>query len=305
MKRLPAVVIALLGCSWLTAMGQNHDRTVTLSDAASDDCNERLHMYNGDYRAYVRDEETRRLPNQPLVVKAEHNGGIQVTTWDQPEFSVKLCKQVAAGDETEGRRILNQVKLAVNGPNVTIESPDLEGDGPSLGTLLVIKAPRNATLDLTVHNGGVSLVDFVGTAKAHAQNGGIALKKSSGVLTAEAQNGGVSIVDCGGEVNARVQNGGISINLPEHWEGKGLTARSMNGGLSISLPRTFNGGVEVVGSQHSSFVCKDSSVCDSAEKTWDNEHRIMRWGGTNPQIHVTTVNGGVVVKERGPASGKL
>jgi DUF4097 and DUF4098 domain-containing protein YvlB len=302
------VVVGSL-CLWLAHAGASagyssrHLSMTTNDDSSSDDCADHLRMMNDEFRSNVRDEETRSLPNQPLTITGEHNGGIQVTTWDQPEFSIKLCKQVAADDESEGRRVLSETKIAVNGSNVSVSSPDSD-DRHSLGTLLMVKAPRNATLNLSVHNGGVALNRFIGTAEARAHNGGISFKNSSGKLTAEAQNGGVSIHDCGGEISVSVQNGGVSINVPEHWEGKGLEAHTRNGGLVVSVPRNFGGGLEIVGSEHASIICRDN-ICDSAERTWDNGHRMLRLGGPNPQVRATTVNGGIVVKERGYSRGEL
>ena len=119
-----------------------------------------------------------------------------------------MCKQVATNDEGEGRKLLAQIHLEINGSNISVSAPD--GDGYSLGTLLLVKAPRNATLCSKVRNGGISLNRFIGTVEAHAENGGISFSRSSGKLTAEAENGGVSIKDCGGDVSAKVENCGIS-----------------------------------------------------------------------------------------------
>jgi len=123
-------------------------------------------------------------------------------------------------------------------------------------------------------------------------------------LTAEAQNGGISIKDCGGEVSAEVQNGGLSISLSERWEGKGLEAHTHNGGLVVTVPRNFNGGLEVTASEHTSIICKDD-VCNAGERTWDEGHRVFRMGGANPQVRASTVNGGIVIQERGHARGEL
>ncbi len=305
------VLLAVVGSLglWLANAGKSsgfHSRQVSVitnDDIPSDDCADHLRMMDDEFGASARDEETRSLPNQPLTITGEHNGGIQVTTWDHPEFSLKLCKQAAADSESEARTILRETKIAVGGSTVSISAPESD-EHHSLGTLLMVKAPRNATLNLSVHNGGVSLNGFTGTAEAHARNGGISFKKSNGKLTAEAQNGGVSITDCGGEITANVQNGGLSISLPEHWEGKGLEANTRNGGLVVAVPRNFGGGLEIVGSEHTPIVCKDS-ICDQAERTWDNGHRMLRLGGANPQIHASTVNGGIVVKERGYSRGEL
>jgi DUF4097 and DUF4098 domain-containing protein YvlB len=275
--------------AWTTHDDASSDTT------SSDDCREHLHV-NDDFGASVRDEETRTLPNQPLTITGERNGGIRVTTWDQPDFSIKLCKRAAAENETDARAMLAETRLAVDGSNVSVSTPD-SGRWRHVGTLLIVKAPRNAALNLKVHNGGVAINRFVGTVEAHAQNGGIAFKNSSGKLTAEAQNGGISIADCGGEVAANVEHGGLSITLPERWEGKGLEAHTQNGGLVLAVPHGFAGGMEIAGSEHAAIVCK-GSICDGAEQTSDDGRRVLRLGGANPQIHASTVNGGIVVKER-------
>ncbi len=306
MKKLIVFGLTLPLCLVLARAGEHRTGsgpTVTMNDdSASDDCRDHLRVGNDDYRASVRDEETKMIANQPLTIKAEQNGGIQVTTWDKPEVSLKLCKQIAVDDESEGRRLLAETRLEINGSNISIHTP--EENHHSLGTLLLVKAPKNANLNLSVHNGGVSLSGFIGTAEAHAENGGISFRRSSGKLTAEAQNGGISIKDCGGDVSAKVENGGLSIALPEHWEGKGLEAHALNGGLVVAVPKTFNGGLEVVASEHTSIICKDD-VCKAGERTWDGGHKLFRMGGANPQVRATTENGGIVIEDRSRTRGEL
>jgi len=306
MKRLMILGLVLPFCTWMAHAGDNanrHSSTVTMNDdSPSDDCRDHLRVSDDDYRTTVRDEETKTIPNQPLKIAAEHNGGIQVTTWDKPEIGLKLCKQIAVDDESEGRKLLAETHLEINGSSISVHTP--EESHHYLGTVLLVKAPKNADLNMTVHNGGVSLNNFNGTAEAHAQNGGISFKRSTGKLTAVAQNGGISIKDCGGDVNARVENGGLSITLPERWEGKGLEAHTRNGGLVVTVPRTFNGGLEVAASEHTSIICKDD-VCGAGERTWDNGHKMFRMGGANPQVHATTENGGIVIQERGHSRAEL
>ena len=306
MKKLIVLGLTLPLFLAVASAGENanrHSSTVTMNDdSASDDCREHLRVYNDEYRASVRDEESKTIPNQPLTITAEHNGGIQVTTWDKPEVSLKLCKQIAIDDENEGRRLLADTHLEINGSKISIHAPD--ENHHSLGTVLLVKAPKNADLNLTVHNGGVSLTNFTGTAEAHAENGGISFRRSTGKLTAEAQNGGISIKDCGGDVSAKVENGGLSLALADRWEGKGLEAHARNGGLVVSVPKTFAGGLEVVASEHTSIVCKDNA-CDAGERTWDSGHKLFRMGGTNPQVRATTENGGIVIEDRSHARGEL
>jgi len=306
MRRLLIMLLLLPFGAWMVRAEDNanrHSSTVTMNDdSPSDDCRDHLRVGNNEYRANVRDEETKTIANQPLKITAEHNGGIQVTTWDKPEVSLKLCKQIATDDESQGRKLLAETHLEINGSNISIHVP--QDNDYSLGTLLLVKAPKNANLNLSVHNGGVSLTSFIGTAEAHAENGGISFRRSSGKLTAEAENGGISIKDCGGDVSAKVENGGLSIALQEHWEGKGLEAHARNGGLVVSVPKAFNGGLEVVASEHTSIVCKDD-VCNAGERAWDNGHKLFRMGGANPQVRATTENGGIVIEERGRSHGEI
>ena len=307
MRRLVVLGLLLPFCAIMARSGDNnrsHSSTITMNDnSASDDCREHLRVGDDDYRSNLRDEEIKSVPNQPLTITAEQNGGIQVTNWDKPEIGLKLCKQVATDDESRGRQLLADTHLEINGSNISVHAP--EENHHSLGTVLLVKAPKNANLNLHVHNGGVSLSGFTGTAEAHAQNGGISFKGSSGKLTAQAENGGISIKDCGGEINAKVENGGLSITLPERWEGKGLDARARNGGLVVAVPKNFNGGLEVLASEHTSIICKDE-VCNQGERTWDSGgHKLFRMGGSNPQVHAETENGGIVIQERGHSRGEL
>ncbi|HEX7287467.1 MAG TPA: hypothetical protein VF532_14870, partial [Candidatus Angelobacter sp.] len=104
MTKFASVFLALCVCIWLADPKDGahawQNSTVTMNDDSfSDDCSRHLRVGHDDFQASVRDEETRTLPNQPLSMIAGHNGGIQVSTWDKSEVSIKMCKQVAARDE--------------------------------------------------------------------------------------------------------------------------------------------------------------------------------------------------------------
>lgn len=292
-----ASAVATLGLT--LALSGAHTKpaaVVYANDVQSDDCSEHLQSYGMRYSSVVRGEETRSLPNQPLDIHAEHNGGISISTWDRPDFSVKLCKQVASDSDAEGKKLLDATTLSVSGGTVTVSTPHRDDDY-NLNTLLLVKAPKGAQVSMKVENGGISVRRFTGTAEARATNGGISLRQSSGKLTLRAQNGGISIQDCGGDVSAEVENGGLSISLQQQWDGKGLDAHTENGGLVIRIPHNFNSGLEVTASNYVSIICK-GDACDQGQRTWDNGHRMLRLGSGAPQIRATTVNGGIVIEGR-------
>jgi DUF4097 and DUF4098 domain-containing protein YvlB len=309
MQRWLGILLVLVGCAWLAQIHVNDVHAsrafnfVNSDDSASEDCTEHLHMTDQD-RAMLRGQELREVSNQPLTIVAARNGGILVTSWEQPEISLTLCKQVAAADEQSARRALDEIKLEISNGRIKVRTPGSEDDQLSVGTLLLVKAPKGADLDMKAFNGGIAINSFNGKANARTENGGVSLQASTGTLSVEAENGGVSIRDCGGKVTAHIQNGGLSVSLAERWDGTGLEAQTQNGGLVIAVPENLSTGVEVFGSEHTSIICKDD-VCGAAQRTWDQDRNVLHFGSGAPQVHITTVNGGIVVKRREHSSAEL
>jgi DUF4097 and DUF4098 domain-containing protein YvlB len=282
--------------------GHNLNMNTTNSD--STECQDHIHISSDDLPVQASSEEVLNLANSPISVAASQNGGIHVRTWDKNEISVKLCRAAAARTQSEANSVLSQVHLNHNGDRITVDGPEgSNNDDVAWSSVLLVFAPRGATLDLSVHNGGISLNKVDGNITAHALNGGISLKQTTGKINVEAQNGGVSIKDCGGDVTATVQNGGLSIQLGQTWNGTGLDAKSHNGGLVVEIPRNFSSSLEVSAGRYSSLICK-ADACQNGEKTWDDNDRIFRIG-TNPVIKASTVNGGTVIKERGTSEGDI
>src|SRR5215813_2830164 len=153
MKRaVLSFLVVMLGL-WLLQAEQKEERhhrggvSISTNDnTSSDDCSEHLQISGRNSESVLRGEQTQTLPNQPLNIRAEHNGSIQVTTWDQPAFSIKLCKQVASNSDTKSRSILDETKLVVEGSTVSASAPsrDDNDEDYSLGTLLIVKAPKDA-----------------------------------------------------------------------------------------------------------------------------------------------------------------
>jgi hypothetical protein len=280
-----------------------HNLNTSTTNADSYDCQDHIHISSSDLPVTAHNEESITLPNTALTVTASQNGGIHVRNWDKNEISVKLCRAAAARTEGDAQRVLGEVHLNNSAGRISVEGPDSAyRDDVAWSSVLLILAPKGATMELSAHNGGISLKSFDGNVTGHAINGGISLSQTTGKINVEAQNGGISIKDCGGDVKATVQNGGLSIQLGENWNGSGLEARTHNGGLVVEIPRDFHSSLEVSTGEHASLICQ-SDVCANGERTWDDNGRIFRIG-SNPIIHASTVNGGTVIKERGSSRGR-
>ncbi|MCU1285524.1 MAG: hypothetical protein JWO13_1874 [Acidobacteriales bacterium] len=305
MKKSFVLPLAILILSSLAFAGDGkHYTNFTSNNSDSANCQDHLKMYSDDKPAQARSEETITIANQPLRVTASRNGGISVKNWDKQEFSIKICRLVAARTESEAQQALGKIRLNSQAGTVSVDGPDRNNDGyvrndddPSWSAVLIILAPVGSTMDLTSQNGGISLNRVSANVTAHSQNGGIALKETSGKMDVEARNGGISIKDCGGDVKATVQNGGLSIELAENWNGTGLDAKTHNGGLVVSIPKNFQSSLEIASNGHSGMICQ-SEACEGGQRTWDDNGRIFKIGNSTPVIHASTVNGGIVIKSR-------
>src|SRR5258708_23609981 len=123
-------LILILGAGLLFAQHERHSRSVSVTSdnaSAGDSCSDRMRT-GFDFKSHVEDESTVALPNQPLQIKAQQNGGIQVTTCDQAGFSVKLGKQAASDSESRAREILNETQISVTGSEASVTAREPGSD---------------------------------------------------------------------------------------------------------------------------------------------------------------------------------
>jgi DUF4097 and DUF4098 domain-containing protein YvlB len=152
-------------------------------------------------------------------------------------------------------------------------------------------------MELETMNGPISLYDVNGKLTAHANNGPISLHNVSGDAEITAQNGPISMEGSSGNIRIKTQNGPISVNLNEtSWNGEGLTADAQNGPVTLRVPSGFQSSFVVESTTHAPMSCH-ASICGSARKTWDDEHRRIEFGSSPAVVHLSTVNGPVSVED--------
>jgi hypothetical protein len=227
-----------------------------------------------------------------LTVHSTHNGGVRVTGWDQPTYSVKACKAAALASD------LAQVQATVRGNEVSASGPDSD----QWVVYFLVRSPRDANLDLDSHNGEIALHDVVGTIAAHSQNGPVAIKRSSGTMDVSTQNGPISLSGGSGNIKLVAQNGPISVKLAgSSWQGGSLNARTNNGPLSIKLPREYHSGIVVESDGHGPISCR-ADACRGVQRSVSNDDdddrpRRMEFGSGAALVHLSTSNGPVSVKD--------
>ena len=258
------------------------------------DCSD-LHIEFADRDAVVRSEEHALTKAQAPVLRVHPhaNGGTQVVGWEQDNYSVTACKAAAAGDSAE--RVLSQIAVSIDGGTVSTYGPS--GEHEDWTVYLLIRAPKSAVIDLDTMNGPISLYDVDGKLTAHAHNGPISLHNFSGHAEISAQNGPISLEGSRGNIGIKTENGPITVDLKEtSWNGTGLSADAQNGPVTLRVPNGFQSSFVVESTRHAPMSCR-ASICESARKTWDDEHRRIEYGSSPAVVHLSTVNGPVSVEQ--------
>jgi len=278
---------ALLVAAVSPARGQDIS-TDTDDDSPLTSCDQ-VHIHF-DHHSPARDEQDFTIPKSQaprLEARPSENGGIQVLGWDRDEYQIKACKAA------ENSADLKSISVSVNGGRVEVKGPSHE---KSWVVYLLIRAPRDAALDLETENGDISLQDLNGKIEARTTNGPIGLRQCGGEIRAKAQNGPISFDGNSGSLHLETENGPLSVRLTgNRWDGAGLEARTENGPLTLKVPHEFTSGIHVEATGFSPFNC-EAKACDDAHGVWGRKHHGVDMGSGIALVRMSTVNGPVSIE---------
>ncbi|MEO6655987.1 MAG: DUF4097 family beta strand repeat-containing protein [Pyrinomonadaceae bacterium] len=214
-----------------------------------------------------------------INVDGSQNGGIGVKGEDRSDVLIRACVQAWSKSDADAKAVAANIKINTSG-QVKAENPSGDKNWSVSYQILV---PRSTNLNLTAHNGGISISGTDGSAEF------------------QTQNGGLNISNLSGNVKGRTTNGGVHVSLAgTSWKGTGLDIQTTNGGVNLSMPQNYSAHVET-GTVNGGFNSDISSL--SIEKTDENGRRRSAKistdinGGGAP-IRVTTTNGGVRITSR-------
>lgn len=256
------------------------------------DCSDLRIRLDGERPTVESEERTVSKGEAPVLrVREIENGGVQVSGWDKDTYSVTACKAAIGGDAA---RLLSEIKLAVQGGEVSVSEP--HGEHNDWTVYLLIRTPKSANIEVTAHNGPVSFYTVDGKITTRATNGPISMKDCSGEADISAQNGPISFSGASGKLRLHTQNGPITVSLGSNWEGSELVADAINGPLTLRVPSGFKSSFLVESNGNSPVSCH-ASICSDARKTWDDEHRRIEYGSGSPVIRLSTENGPISVAD--------
>ena len=261
-------------------------------DGPASDCSDLHIRLDGERPTIQSEERTVSKAEAPVLrIREVENGGVQVQGWDKDVYSVTACKAAVGGDTA---RLLSQIKLAVQGGEVSVTSP--HGDRDDWTVYLLIRTPRSADIEVAAHNGPVSFYTVNGKITTRATNGPISMRDCSGEANISAENGPISFSGTSGKLRLHTQNGPISVSLGTNWDGSELVADAVNGPLTLRVPSGFKSSFLVESNGHGPVSCH-ASICSDARKTWDDDHKRIEYGSGSPVIRLSTENGPISVAD--------
>src|SRR5262245_43984125 len=228
---------------------------------------------------------------QPLLeLHLRENGGTSIMGGEGDDYAVTACLVAGASSEGDAAAILADVAVGLDGGRLSVDGP-YDSDWI---VYLIVRAPKEAALDLLAVNAPIGLKEVSGSIKARTENGPSSLERCTGTIDVEARNGPVSMEAGGGRQRLQVQNGPLAITLEgRRWEGDGIDAHAENGPVSLKFPEAYESGVRVTISGHSPLSC--NSGCEHVGRQDSDGSRSLDFGSTRPIIRISAENGPVQI----------
>jgi hypothetical protein len=239
-------------------------------------------VHLGDLSARATDEWTRSYPLQSggEVHIVNTNGKIDVEGIDGSTVEVRAERIARGSTDAAARELLPRIviKESATPERVSLETERISGImiGAAFEVRYHVRAPKNATVNVTNTNGQVVLTGLAGKVSARTTNGGVKGDGLTGGVDARSTNGQVAIdlAAVGRDsVTLHTTNGGVTLTLPETAKAD-LSASVTNGGISVGEFQNLEVG----------------------EKSRRRLEAKLNGGGTS--IELQTTNGGVRLRPR-------
>ena len=286
-----ALVTLLVGIAAANALGQDKDRDAKFKEKMSRiDTKGRDFCSNNNWSSdnKVSATQLREMTvaaGGTLTVDGRQNGGISVKGSDRSDILIRACVQAWGKSDEDAKALGERVSISTSG-TIRADGPTVGSDGWNNNGWSVsyqILTPRNTNVNLTAHNGGITITGIDGTAQFETMNGGVFLSDVAGTFTGRTTNGGVFVKLSG-----------------QNWRGGGLDVTTTNGGVNIEMPQSYAAHVEtgtVNGGFSSDIAALQPPREDRNDNGWGYHQRKTKisadLNGGGAPIKVVTTNGGV------------
>lgn len=233
-----------------------------------------------------------------------HNGRIEIESWDRNEVEIEVTER--RGDRDE--RIEIEIDSSPDRIIVHTKYPDqriwgIWFQGERSRANYKIRVPKEVSIITDSHNGDIRVRDINGEVESESHNGEIFLEDINGNVSAQTHNGDIELFSITGDISTESHNGGITI---DNAYSDDIRAQTHNGRIRGEFVMdedgryeftTYNGSINLTVPEDSKFdliahsrrnsFSSDFPVIDDDERGG----RYRRRGSRSTTIS-STVNGG-------------
>jgi hypothetical protein len=235
-----------------------------------------------------------RNSSRPRLVKASlPNAGIVVRTHTGTDVIVEASGGGSRHREERSRDGLRRIDMPYQG--FTAEEDNnvitIRTDG-SVGGVLTVTVPTNTSVELTCHNGPITVDGLTGEVVLSSQNGRIVATNISGTIVADSKNGPITAsmnrVDPAKPISFTTENGSVEVTLPADLKAN-LKMRANNGSIWTDYDMTISSGnrpITTGGGSNARFEVRFDRTM----------YGTVNGGGV--EANFSTINGKIVIKKK-------
>ncbi|HEY0139889.1 MAG TPA: DUF4097 family beta strand repeat-containing protein [Thermoanaerobaculia bacterium] len=216
------------------------------------------------------------------------NGGIRISSWDQPRVRV-IAKKEVDGDRDDLREAMKELRVDIQqrdgGLVIQTHYPKDSGGNGVLGWLFGDRIDAQVQYEVTVPRS--MNLDVRNT------NGSIRVSEINGSFELDTTNGKIELTRCAGAIDASTTNGSINAELMKIAKGQPLRFETTNGRVTVALPGDFTGEIDAATTNGSI----DTDFPVTTTRVGGNSLRGAIGNGGGTQLRVRTTNGSVDIKK--------
>lgn len=225
-----------------------------------------------------------------------HNGSITVNGAETPDCNVTAKITARAGSDEDAKKLAEETKITLEpfGDKLTakIQRPPRIMN-QSVSVSLDVTVPNKSDLELTTHNGAVSITDITGKINATTHNGSVTAESVSGTTKLRTHNGRITCKEISGNMELRTHNGGIEATCSKSASPVcDVSIVTHNGGINFTAPPNLSASVDV--STHNGSINTDLPITVTGKVS--KRKLTGAIGEGQGKLHLETHNGSIKIK---------
>jgi len=144
-----------------------------------------------------------------------HNGDIEIVSWDKQEVDIEIIERYGWEDE----KIEIEIISSGNRLEVVARRPDFfdrswwGSNRQTPQAEFKVKVPKQVELDVNSHNGEIDVTDIEGKVMLETHNGRVTTNTVNGNVKIETHNGDIEVGNLTGDFQAESHNGEVELDV--------------------------------------------------------------------------------------------